>query len=164
MITVNETDFPYNIVGAIADELATIDDEIFVIRRPLRESDPVQSIGVFGVQWMPDEESLEMRGGFPGPSQPTLSQYIISIQIVVKDADEVRGAATHGTLAKIVRTMLYRNEALRVALHQLSSTTAGSTERTQRFGVRTQRYLSNELQGSWLYMSTIEFWLETETT
>ena len=163
MILAVGTDFPYNAVDAMAARFEDIDPELFVIKRPLRESDPIQSIGVFGVQWMPDEDSFEMKGLPAAIHEPTLANYIITVQMMVKDADEERGAGAHATLSKIVRTMLYRDEALRVALRQLSSTVAGSTERTGRFGVRTQRYLSNELSGSWLYLSTIEFWLETET-
>lgn len=164
MITADATHFPYNAVSLILEGVERLDEDLFVTNRPLRESDPNQSVGVFGMQWMPDEESFEMRGLAGGISEPTLSRYIISLQACIKDMDEVRGAQTHATLAKMIRTMLYRDEALRVALRQLSVTMSGSVERTQRFGVQTQRYLSNELQGAWLYLSTLEFWLETETT
>jgi hypothetical protein len=113
---------------------------------------------------MPDDDSFEMRGLPSGIHEPSLSSYLIGIQAFVKDGDEERGAAVHGTLSKLVRTMLVNDATLRVGLRSLSVTTSGITERTQRFGVRTQRYLSNELSGSWLYLSTIEFWLETETS
>jgi hypothetical protein len=164
MITADATYFPYNAVDKIVTTLRLIDPEIIVVKRPLRDSDPVQCIGVFASQWMPDEESYEMRGLPTGIHEPTLSSYIISIQVFVKDADEERGAATHATLSKIVRAMLYRDAGLRVALRALTAVVAGSTESTRRFGVRTQRYLSNELSGSWFYLSNIEFWLETETS
>jgi hypothetical protein len=164
VIAVDYTQFPYNAVNLIAARAQTLDADLFVTKRPLRESDPIQSIGVFGQQWMPDEDSYEMRGLPGGVHQPTLSSYLLGIQAFVKDGDEERGAATHGTLSKMVRTMLVNDPTLRVGLRSLSVTTSGSTERTQRFAVRTQRYLSNELSGSWLYLSTIELWLETETS
>jgi hypothetical protein len=164
MIIVDSTYFPYNAIDKIAECMAQIDPDIVILKRPLRESDPVQSIGVFASQWLPEEDSYEMKGGPLGIHEPTLSSYIISIQVFVKDADEERGAAVHATLSKIVRAMLYRDDTLRVALRALTAVAAGSTERTGKFGVRAQRYLSNELSGSWLYLSTIEFWLETETS
>lgn len=156
--------FPYNAVNAIAESADALDEDLFVTQRPLRSSDPIQSVGVFGMMWTPDEESYEMRGLPGGVHQPTLTSYLLGIQAFVKDTDEVRGAVDHGTLSRMVRTMLVMDPALRVSLRALSVTTSGYTERTQRFGVRTQRYLSNELEGSWLYLSTIEFWIETETT
>jgi hypothetical protein len=164
MIQANTTHFPYNVVNLILEHAQLLDEDLFVTNRPLRESDPNQSIGVFGMQWMPDEETFEMRGLPAGISEPTISRYVISLQACIKDMDEARGAEVHATLAKMIRTMLYRDEALRVALRQLSVTMSESVERTQRFGVQTQRYLSNELEGAWLYLSTLEFWLETETT
>ena len=98
-----------------------------------------------------------------GRHEPTLQQYLITVQAFVKDMDEERGLATHSVLSKMIRSMLYRDDPLRVALGSLSVTTDNSIERTQRWGIRQQRYFSNELSGSWLYLSTLEFWLETET-
>jgi hypothetical protein len=164
VIQANLNHFPYNAVALMAVRFKTIDTDLEVFKRPLRDSDPVQSIGVFGSQWLPEEESHEMRGLPAGVREPTLASYLIGIQAFVKDADEERGAATHGTLSKLIRTMLYRDDDLRVGLRSLSVTSSDSIERTGRFGIRTQRYLSNELSGSWLYLSTIEFWLETETS
>ena len=164
MITVNQTYFPYNAIDKIAERLDLIDPDVVLLKRPIKESDPVQAIGVFGTLWTPDEDTYEMKGSPPGIHEPTLSSYIISIQVFIKDADQERGAAVHGTLSKIVRAMLYRDDALRVALRQLTAVAAGSTESTRRFGPRTTRYLTNELSGSWLYLSNIEFWLETETS
>jgi hypothetical protein len=77
--------------------------------------------------------------------------------------DEERGLATHSVLSKMVRSMLYRDDALRVGLLALSVVMNGSTERTKRYGVNRQNFVSNELSGSWLYLSTLEFQLETET-
>lgn len=164
MITANATFFPYNVVDAIHASLGQIDPDIKMLKRPIRESDPNQAIGIFGNTWMPDDDSVEMRGiTFGSATEPSLGRYVISIQVFVKDMDEERGAATHATLAKIVRAMLYRDTNLHVALRALTANVAGSTERTSRFGVGTQRYLSNELSGSWLYLSNVDFWLETET-
>lgn len=164
MIAADYTHFPYNAVNEIKASMAALDPHLYVCRRPLRSSDPLQSIGIFGQQWTPDDDSYEMRGMLGGQHVPTLSSYLIGVHGFIKDTDEERGAATHATLSKLIRTTLATDDGLRVRLRQLSVTLNGSTERTQRFGVRTQRFLSNELQGSWLYLSTTEFWLETETS
>lgn len=166
MISANSTFFPYNAIDKLALAFSDIDQDgdLVVLKRSLRESDPVQAIGIFASHWTPDNDSKEMKGVIGGASEPTLSRYVISIQVYIKDMDEERGAAVHATLAKIVRAMLYRDTALHVALRALTASVAGSTESTRRFGVDTQRYLSNELQGSWLYLSIVDFWLETETS
>lgn len=165
MIVEDVTVFPGNAVKLIADRVKpAVDDDLFVTKRPLRNSDPNQSVGVFANLWTPDMESVEMRGGpFPRSSEPTLQQYIIGVQAFIKDMDEQRGLNVHSVLAKRVRTMLYRDADLRVGFSSLSSTAGGSTESARRWGVRTQRYISDEIEGSWLYLSTLEFWLETET-
>lgn len=155
--------FPNNAVSILQTRCKLIDSDLFVIRRPLRESDPTQSIGVFASAWEPDEESYEMRGSPQGPSEPTLQTYRIAVQAFVKDMDEERGLATHATLSKMIRSMLYRDDPLRVALSALSATMDDSTERTKRWGIRQTRYFSNEIEGNFLYLSVLEFWLETET-
>lgn len=166
-MTIEQSDleFPANVVKLIVDRIQpAIDLGLGVFKRPLRNTDPNQSVGVFPVIWTPDMESLEMRGGpFPRSSEPTLQQYTINIQAFIKDTDEQRGLNVHSILAKRVRTMLYRDATLRVGFASLSSATGGSTEKAKRWGVRTQRYISDEIEGSWLYLSTLEFWLETET-
>ena len=163
MIT-NETEvFPNNAISLIKTRVQLLDKDLFVAGRPLRSSDPNQSVGVFGAQWLPNEDSYEMLGGPEGRHEPTLQNYLVTVQAFVKDADEERGLATHGVLSKMIRAMLYRDDPLRVALRSLSVQMSGSTERLTRFGVRQQRYFTNEISGSWLYLSNLEFWIETET-
>lgn len=164
MITEDTLLFPQNVVAVLSNASALLDPDLSIFRRPLRDTDPVQSIGIFAAQWYPQEDSYEMRGGLAGPSEPTIDRYTITIQALVKDADEQRGLAVHSVLGKLVRTMLYRNPALRVGLSSLVTTTGESTERVTRWGVQTQRFHSNEISGSWLYLSTLEFWVETQTT
>lgn len=168
MISAETPVFPNNVVELIAARSSLLDDDLIVVKRPLRRSDPVQSVGVFGAQWLPNDNSYEMRGGPEGRSEPSLSTYMISVQAFVKDMQEERGLYAHSVLSKMIRSMLYRDEPLRVALGSLSVTSgvgpSASTESTKRWGIRQQRYFSNELEGSWLYLSTLEFWLETETT
>ena len=137
---------------------------VAVLRRALRPTDPIQSLGISPVDWMPNEDSKEIVGqASPGPSEPTLQTYFYNIQTLVKDTDETRGLAIHSILGTRARAILYRDVPLRVGLASLQVTLDGATEQLKRYGVRAQRFVSNELQGNFLYVSTIEFWVETET-
>lgn len=162
MITETTPVFPNNVVLLVQDRIPdAVDPDLRVFRRPLRESDPSQSVGIVAAQWLPDEESMEIRG--TGFHQPTLETYLITVQAFVKDFDEERGLATHSVLSEMIRSMLYRDAPLRVGLSALATSVQGVTKRTRRWGIRQQRYFSNEIEGNFLYLSTLEFWLETET-
>lgn len=156
--------FPNNVVTVLANHIQLLDSDLAVLRRPLRKGDPNQSVGVVGMAWMPEEDSYELRGPpGAGRSEPTCGRYNIAIQAFVRDADEERGLAAHSVLSKMIRTMLYRDEDLRLDFATLSVQMNGSTERAQRWGIRTQRFMSNEISGAFLHLSTIEFFFETET-
>lgn len=162
MIVADDTLFPGNIVELVALRSSLIDSDLFVVKRPLRDTDPLQSVGVFAAQWSPDNESQEMLGA-QFAVQPTLSRYVCAVQAFVKDMDEERGLAVHTVLSRMIRSMIYTDNPLRVGLSSLSSTLNGATEKSQRWGVSTQRFFANEIDSQWLYLSTLEFWLETET-
>lgn len=162
MIEPSDLVFPNNAVKLISDRLATIDSDLFITKRPLRNTDPVQSIGVTAASWTPEEDSMEMKGVFTG-SEPTISRYAITVQAFVRNTSEVEGLATHATLSRLVRTMLYRDTSLAVGLRTLSVVSGSYQETLRRWGIRNQRYFSNELNAQWLYLSTLDFWLETET-
>lgn len=165
MIDASEPVFPNNVVELLALRMNDIDTDVEVFRRPLRNTDPNQSIGVFAQLWTPDDTSLEMRGMTTGaPQEPTLQTYHGSLQAFIKDGDEERGLATHSVLSASVRSVLYRDVPLQVAFRNLSVTyTTGAVETLKRWGIRTQRYFSNEIDAQWLYLSTLEFFIETET-
>lgn len=163
------TPFPNNVTEVLQTRLGFIDiltkinatddnpDGVpAVFTRPLRPSDPAVCVGVFSLDWAPDE--LEI-----GASEPSLSTYIYAIQSFVKHTDEQEGNLLHGLLAKTVRAMLYRDADTRVALGSLSETSLGITERAQRWGVRQQRFANNEVDGQFLFLSTTDFWLQTES-
>jgi len=162
VITTSTAVFPNNVVDLLFTRIGLIDSDLRGYKRPLRASDPQQSFGIIAQHWLPDEHSLEMGNG-SGSSEPTVGKYLIGVQAFVKDTDEERGLAIHSVLSKLIRATLYRDTPLRVGLQALSVTLSGSTERTQRFGITNQRYFSNEIAGDFLYLSTLEFWLETET-
>lgn len=148
--------FPTVVVDVLADELALATGAGKVMRRLLRDTDPDQSIGVIAADWVPQEMVI-------GQFDPAVATYLFSIQAFVKHAHEEEGRASHTNFAQTIRLMLYRNAGLRTRLAALSETADGMVERVQRWGVRQQRYASNEVEGQFLYLSTTEFWVETET-
>jgi hypothetical protein len=130
----------------------------------LRNTDPVQSIGVFAQAWDPDPSSLEIQG-IEMPQLPTLQEYTFGLQSFVKDADEVRGLNTHSVLAARARSVLYTYPPLQVIFAQLNADLGnGFTESMRQWGVRRARYYSGEISGQFLFLSTLEFWIKTETT
>jgi len=165
MIEVTSSVFPTNVIEVIEIPLKGIDPDIQVFKRPLRNTDPQQSIGIFAQMWDPDEESFEMMGvDNAHPQMPTLQRYVYGIQAFVKDGDEERGLATHAYLAGSIRRVLYTFPPLRVALASLKvEFQDGSAEKLTRWGIRTARYFAGEIDGVNLYLATLEFWVETET-
>ena len=162
MIEADETVFPNNIVEHVALRLSLIDAEVPVYRRPLRATDSPQAFGVTAAQWAPVKESMEMRGTNSGLE--TLSRYLVTIQGIVLDMDEDRGLAAHSTMSMMIRNIVYRDGLFVQGLAELTSTLLGVTERTQRWGIQQQRFFSNDINGQWIYLSNLEFWLETENT
>lgn len=165
MLAVDEDVFPNNVVKWTALAMDGIDQDVRVFRRALRNTDPQQSIGVFAQTWGPDMQSLEMQSlGAPAPQLPTIQEYTLGIQAFVKDAEEERGLSVHGALSQRVRSVLYTDPNLQVVLGQLSvNLDGGWTESMRRWGVRTARYFSGEINAQMLYLSTLEFFIETET-
>jgi hypothetical protein len=156
-----EAVFPNNVVQALSTVFPAIDSDVTVYNRPLRGTDPSYAIGVYGTLWTPDEQSYEIS---PQMShEPTLQEYQIGIQSLIKDGDVIRALRTSSILNKRIRGVLYRNTPLRVALGSLQVSDGDYTESFRRCGIRTQRYMSNDLEGAFVFISVIDFWIETET-
>jgi hypothetical protein len=151
--------FPNNVTLILLEELSGLPDVDVVVARPLRPNDPNFSIGIAAINWTPGEYEMKGRSN----PDPTTTRYTYSVQAFVKHTDQSEGLAFHAYLSKMVRLMLYRSDSLRVRLAGLSETVLGVTERSQRWGVSQQRYVSNEIDGTWLHLSTTEFFLDTET-
>ena len=165
MLTPDEAVFPNNVVKWTALAMQGIDPDVKVFQRALRNTDPQQSVGVFAQTWGPDIESLEMQAlGHPAPQMPTTQEYTLGVQAFVKDSNEERGLSVHAALSQRVRSVLYTDANLQLVLGQLSvNLDGGWTESMRRWGVRTARYFSGEINAQMLYLSTLEFWIETET-
>ncbi len=160
MIPTDINIFPSNAIGIIKTRMQAIDSDLKVVGRPLRQTDPTQTIGVFGSLWLPNQESYELLG--KGYHSPTLDSYLITVQAFVLHNDDETGLIQHNYLAETIRAILDRDDPLRVALAALTTSIGGVAKHTSRFGVRQQRYIVNELNSQFLFLSSTEFWLETE--
>jgi hypothetical protein len=148
-------DFPQNVVKELKASLTSMVGVDKVLQRPLKPTDPSGSVGIFATVWNPEGWQI-------GQYDPAVTQYGITVQTFVKHGSEEVGIALHSKLAKRLRVMLYRDEELRLRLGSLSTTEGAVVERAQRWGIRNQRYLSNEFQGNFLFLAVTEMWLQTE--
>lgn len=155
--------FPNNVASLVAARIQMLDSDLVVVGRPPRDSDGTQVVGVFPMTWTPNEDSFEMSNPIVAAHEATLNRYLIGVMSFVKDTDEQKGIRVHSVLAKLIRTILYRDPALAVGLGALSVTMLGSTERIQRRGIQVQRFLANEVDQVFMFVSSAEYFVETET-
>ncbi len=163
----NETTdvFPSNVVELIVARLKTKYPRTGILSRPLRHTDKTQSIGVFPTDWMPDTDSYEMRPeSLERPTgMPSIQTYLITIQAFVKDMEAERGIRTHSLMSKAMRSLLYHDKPLAIGLRALRVEMDGVAETIQRRMILRQKYISNEIDGAFLYLSTLQYSIETET-
>ncbi len=158
--------FPSNVVQLVVARMKQRWPNTGINPRPLRHTDKTQSIGVFPVDWSPDEESHEFRPpGLPvvAVGFPTVQSYRVGIQAFVKDMDSEKGIRTHANMSKAIRSLLYFDTPLAVGLRQLSVVMDGVTETIQRQMIPRAKYISNEIDGTFLFLSTLQYSIETES-
>jgi hypothetical protein len=148
-------DFPENFIDELQTSLEASNLFDKVLRRPIQPTDPNGTAAVFAMDWSPQEMAI-------GQVDPAVTRYQVAIQTFIKNGNEQAGVIAHSQLAKKVRVMLYRDADLRVRLGTLSTSDGEVVERVQRWGVSRQRYLSNEIQKSFLFLAVTEVWLESE--
>lgn len=150
--------YPMNVVDEVAVSLDQyLDDVVEVLKRPLRPMDPYRCVGIFPTTNEVVQNSLELGG-----DEPTLQRYNYRVQYLCRHADEVVGRRQYAVDTKIVKTILYRDQALRVRLAALNDESLGFQERFKQFIIGTQRYLNNEINGQFMYLSVTEFTVVTE--
>jgi hypothetical protein len=160
--------FPANILETLKVALTQVDPEtvpgrndgIRIHKRPLRKTDQTQTLGIYPTYWQPIAGSMEM--GRPFPGEHTLVRYPIMIESLVKDTDELRGIATNAYFSSLVRCKLLRSDILRIAMPQLEATVDGVRERVLNWGVDTQHFANGKNDGQFMFMTTIEFWAQTQ--
>lgn len=151
-----QLEFPDSAVDVLRISLESEPEFSHIFRRPLRDTDPNMSLGIFPAMWTPTDYEI-------GQRDPAVSTYSIQIQTLAKNATEEDGIVAHSKLAKKVRVMLYRDADLIVQLGRLKTESDSLVERTQRWGITSQNYLANEISGQFLYLAVTDIWLETET-
>jgi hypothetical protein len=156
--------FPSNVVQLIVARMKQKWPNTGIFPRPLRHTDKTQSMGVFPVDWSPDGESYEFQQAvMPRPTGfPTIHSYRVTIQAFVKDTDSEKGIRTHAMMSKAIRSMLYFDAPLAVGLRQLSVEMDGVTETIQKRMILGAKYISNEINGTFLFISTLQYSIETE--
>jgi hypothetical protein len=166
MIVASNTEFPNNVAALLharipgyVDPTGTPGvDQVKVYLRPLRTSDGPQCVGVFPAMKRPDDRSFEIQS-----KEPTLKRYSLILQTLVVDSDEEACISAHSVLSNRLWRMVYRDSPLNAGLTALVVEADNSRERLQRRGVELQRYVSNEIDGSFIQTSWTECWFETET-
>jgi hypothetical protein len=83
---------------------------------------------------------------------------------MVKSLEEQEGRVAFTLHAKMVRAILYRDPDLRVRLGGLQEELLSTAERVKRYGVMRQDFLTNELQGTFVFLASTDLFVETETT
>lgn len=157
--------FPSNVISLVAARMHQKWPSTDIKMRALRVSDRVNAIGIFPSDWTPDPDSYEMQQPInPSPAgHPTIQSYLISFQAFVKDMEAERAIRIHSLMSKAIRSLLYHDVPLALGLQSLRVEMDGITEVIQRRHIGRQKYLSNEIDGSWLYLSTLQYMIETES-
>ena len=165
MISQGNIEFPNNVIEVMAfripsfcDPDSAAPDRIKVLKRPLRQTDPQQCVGVFPSVKRPDVTSSEI-----GFAAPTLNRYGIIMQSLVKSTDEAEAISISSILANRLTRMFHHDSVLHAGLTALAVNMDNVRERLQRRGIELQRYLDNQVEGTFVRTSWVECWVETET-
>lgn len=151
--------FPENVIDTLADRIITIPGVTGVEKRSLNYTDANGACGITVDEWQPDEYEM----GTQFFLEPTLATYTFMVQHLVKHTTQTLGEKAHREVARSLRLMLVRDQDTQVALRSLVDST-DRTERIQRWAVSGQRFGSNQIEGSFVYLSQTEFVVQTETT
>jgi len=149
--------FPLNVLGVLKLHLAQIEGVDTAIMRPLRTNDPNGTIGIFPESYTPTGFQI---GGKNGPVDDV---YNFTIQHLVKHTNEEEGGLQSFLVAHRIKNVLHRTGALRTAMHTLSFSDGGLTEKSRQADVTSQRYLSNGINSQFTYLSVTGITVKTET-
>ena len=153
----NEVEFPEGLLDTLVDRLGTIQGVSNVYKRELEPTDPNGSIGVSFELWQP--VLVEMGGG---GFDPSLSDYTVQIEHLVKHAHREEGSQVHRTLARSIRSMLYRDEATQLAFRQLAFVGPEYRERLMKWHLE-QRFAQNKIANAFYFVSGTTVTFQTET-
>lgn len=162
MISETHDCFPNNIVNLIAVAMEQVDEDCYIVKRPIQTSDNDQTISVVAYDWQPDFTSTEITG--VNPSEPPFQIYKIGVQGLIVDMDEEAGLLRHSAMAKLIRDILYKNQPTRLALSKLEVLDSGGrwVEKAQTWSITSQVFHNNDLDGTFLFLSTLELSFKTQ--
>jgi hypothetical protein len=149
--------FPDCFIDVLLEQLATIDGVTSVVDRALGAGDANGTIGVSYETWQPKEVEMGGRGGF----DPTISEYILSIEHLVKAGDRVTGNRDCRSVAKSIRSMLYRDADTQLRLRQLKHIDADGIERILKWKI-VQHFASNKFKDAFYFVSETVVTLDTD--
>lgn len=151
--------FPADIIEVIKNYAEDIPGVVTVLKRGLRPTDENGSVGITAATRLPDETEMGMSYG----GEPSLSTWNIVIGHFVKAETEEEAERLHIEVANSLWRMLYQDQAFLVDLRSLVDMTGAQTERVQRHWVVAQRFASNEIEGSFVRMSSTELNVQIQT-
>lgn len=161
MLTPLVTAFPANVVDAFERHLARNRYVDQVVGRPIREADANMTLGIHVDAWEPDGPDAYNIG----QEEPVLQRYPFVIEYMVKYAgNEAEGRNVHSVASKSIRAMLYRDQSLVLQLHGLSEEIEDTIERVMRVELNRQRFFSNRIRSSMIFLSVIQGYVQTELT
>lgn len=163
VIAATTANFPQNVIEVMVPRLRSLDADLAVLRRAIRPTDPVQSVGVYCDKITPNENSYEMRG-LGAASIQSLATLTYRIQAYNKHSDEIEGLGINAELTERVRDMLYDDATFRIGLQPLTATRPnGKLKRLTRYMVKDTDYMQQQLAGDWTFLSVTTFEVEVET-
>lgn len=140
--------FPASIVRVLATNFTRVPGVDKIFKRRLRPIDPTRSVGVFSFDWLPGQMQI-------GQADPGTAVYNLRVECLIKHMSEEEGMTEHSVFSKQIRAMLYRDPQLRADL-TMSDTSFGVIERLKDFRVLLQRFSSNDIGGTYNYLSYMD--------
>jgi hypothetical protein len=154
--------FPQNIIDLLVANLVNVSGITHAFPRELNKDDPNGAAGVCFELWTPHVEkgiAVEIGGGF---QDPTLGDYHLNIEHLVKNNSREAGAAQHYLVARNIRSMLYRDPSVQVAFRSLVHQGANFRERAMKWSLE-QRFVDNKISATYYFVSVTKFVFTTET-
>lgn len=151
--------FPDCVIATVGNRLLDLEAVLNVEYRSLSIDDPAGTVGFDVTEWVAGEEEM---AGFGKGMIPSTSDYLVTIEFLLKHSDSAVGERLHRQTTRDIRTMLYADDTLAVALAPLSRTADGIIERMLRWKVIGQRNGSSKINGAFVSLSATEFTFTTE--
>ena len=151
--------FPDCVLATVGNRLLTMEAVTNVEYRGLSMDDPKGTVGFDVTEWVAGEAEM---AGFGKGMIPATADYLVTIEFLYKHSNSAVGERLHRQTTRDIRTMLYADDTLAVALAPLSRTADGIIERMLRWKVIGQRSGSSKINSAFVSLSATEFTFTTE--